>query len=452
MAQLGLVPTTNLPASTSTDTILLQPRRYAKAPGSLTLIPLLPHKPPAKALPAELWIKILGYVFAAYAVQGQRSLQSTSALKQNVLLVCKTIKEIALPLYYRHAQLATYSSLERFTNHLLAADKQWDSIRRIPYSTPGRWVQVLDLTDLRCSKWSEVCYRVDDILARLLPLLPFMGHLVLNDTLTPSFRLMVSLRDRDGNERLKSIQGLKIAHNWVDVECPFLQLLQRCPNLEQLEFSGCGVEPLFNPQHSLPPWRHLPPETLHLPRLRKLSMISTPCSPAMFALLHSELPSLTHLTITPYEDVSIPASLVPQFISTHGEKLSSLHLYSPKKSWPNMHFPSPTNLLHTCPNLYHLSLENPLPTLTTCSTYPKHPLRILSIPRPLPEFLTVLDSLLPNLPDLQVVRARDVKWLRPGMSSHAMEAGVQGELRQWRQRLARRKVDVVDATWSPPTA
>ena len=175
------------------------------------------------------------------------------------------------------------------------------------------------------------------------------------------------------------------------------------------------------------------------------------CSPVMFALLHAALPSLSHLTVTPYDDISIPASLIPQFIETHGTKLASLHLYAPK-SWPTMLFPSPTTLLHTCPKLYHLSLERPLPTLTVCSIYPRHPLHILSIPRPDADFLSVLESLLPKLPNLKVVRARDVRWLRAGMNSHAQEAGVQGEMRRWRQRLARRGIQVLDASWSHPVA
>lgn len=360
-------------------------------------------------------------------------------------------QDIALPLFYQHAVLTSSSSVKKFTDHLHASDKQWDSIRRIPYSTPGRWVQVLDLSDLRCSLWSDVCH-ADGLLARLFPLLPFLAHLTVNDTLTLSRRVLRSLCDRDGNERLKSIKGLKLVSASVDYDDPFLELLQCCTNLEQLEFTGSGIEPLLiDSPNSIKDMRHLPPKPLHLPRLRKLSMVAMHCSPVMFALLHAELPRISHITITPYDDATISTSLVPQFINAHGAKLSSLHLYAPK-SWPTMLFQSPTTLLHSCPNLYHLSLENPLPALTIPSTIDQHPLHILSIPRPAAEFLRTLEPLLSKLPNLQIIRSRDVRWLRAGMSSHAMEAGVQGELRQWRQRLARRRINVVDATWAPPTA
>lgn len=361
---------------------------------------------------------------------------------------CVIVQDVALPLYYEHIDIPTATSLKKFTDLLHAADQRWDSIRRIPYSTPGRWVMALNLAGLECSLWSEVCH-VDSLLTRLFPLLPFLSHLTLNPTITLSRRVLGVLCSRDGNEKLTSLKGVKLISAAVDYEDPFLDFLQCCHNLEELEFYGSGIEPLLiDSPGAIVDRRDLPPKPLHLPRLHKLAMISMHCSPVMFALLHSTLPTLNHLTVTPYDDVSITASLVPQFIEIHGGKLASLHLYAPK-SWPTMLFPSPTTLLHTCPKLYHLSLENPLPTLTVCSIYPKHPLHILSIPRPHPEFLSVLESLLPKLPALKVVRARDVRWLRAGMSSHARETGVQGEMREWRHRLARRGIQVLDAAWTP---
>ncbi|OBZ68398.1 hypothetical protein A0H81_11639 [Grifola frondosa] len=167
----------------------------------------------------------------------------------------------------------------------------------------------------------------------------------------------------------------------------------------------------------------------------------------MFTLLHSSLPALRHLTITPYDDVSVPTSLFSQFIDVHGEKLTSLHLYTVKQ-WPTALFPSPTTLLQTCFNLYHLSLELPLPVLSLSSDYLRHSLQILSIPRPDAEFLNALEALLPKLPSLQFVRTRDVRWLRSGMSSRAQQAGVQGEMVAWRKRLARRGIQLVDSEWS----
>jgi len=40
-----------------------------------------------------------------------------------------------------------------------------------------------------------------------------------------------------------------------------------------------------------------------------------------------------------------------------------------------------------------------------------------------------------------------VRWLRKGMGLRAQEAGVQGEMREWRRRLLRRGIRVLDAEW-----
>jgi hypothetical protein len=77
-------------------------------------------------------------------------------------------------------------------------------------------------------------------------------------------------------------------------------------------------------------------------------------------------------------------------------------------------------------------------------------LRVLTIPRPNARFLRELEVLLPHLPSLGVVRARTVRWLRAGVSGKALEAGVQGEMHEWRRRLARKGVRVVDGEWRDP--
>lgn len=296
--------------------------------------------------------------------------------------------------------------------------------------------------------WTEAI-QIDAFLTKLFPLLPFLSCLVLNPTVNLSRRAIDSLCNRDGNQNLRALKGIKLSSGSSSEVEPFLQVLRCCRNLEELTIVGSGIEAVqLSNASGHTPTVEVPEDfkPLVLLRLRKLALISMHTSPVMFALLHSPLPSLHHLTITPYDDVSIPTSLVPAFIDLHGSKLTSLHLYA-HKSWPTMLFPSPTTLLHTCPKLYHLSLENPLPTLYICSIYPRHPLQILSLPRPNTEFLRVLESLLPKLPCLTTVRARDVRWLRKGMTSRAQEAGVQGELKEWKRRLGRRGIQVLDADW-----
>ncbi|KAJ3534919.1 hypothetical protein NM688_g7056 [Phlebia brevispora] len=427
--------------------VFLRPRPFAKCSGRLVLLPLLPYKTPPKPLPSEVWTKVFGYLFDEYRVTSDcQNKSGLVASRTSLLLICKNLTDIALPIFYEHVHIYLVSALERFTQRLYVAEQNWDSLRRIPYSTPGRWVQTLDLSDLQCSLWVEVCH-IDNLLTRLFPLLPFVSNITLNPSITLSQRVFDCLCGRDGNNRLRYLKGLKLNSPFCALDERLVDLLRYCPNLVELECSGPGLE---GPPPDLTQEAEVEfdgaARTLYLPRLQKVIMISMFSSPVMLALLHSPLPNLTHLTVTPYDDISIPTSLVPKLIEKHGPVLTSLHLYAPK-TWPTMLFPSPTTLLHTCPKLRHLSLENPLPTLTICSIYPKHPLQILSIPRPDPDFLTVLESLLPKLPALKAVRSRDVRWLRAGMGAIAREAGVQGEMHDWKRRLGRRGIHILDADW-----
>lgn len=353
--------------------------------------------------------------------------------------------------------------LERFTERLHDADKQWDSLRRIPYSIPGRWVQDVDLSGLDCRLTSLA---VDELLTRLFPLLPFMATFVLNTTMTLSRRALAALTYRDGSSRLKSLKGIQAPTAYpihqgrypasvVDND-PMVQLVRNSPHLEELEIYGPGFDFLevdisFLQQTGNFPFVDLEgeesvPQTtnrLELNNLRSLSLFSTHTSPLMFTLLSSELPSLQRLAVTPYDDLPYPVSLVSRFIQTHGSTLRSLHFYTPKDTWPTTSHPSPSDILLTCPNLTHLSLEFPLPDLKIPPGN-THPLRILSIPRPNQLCYRTVNALVSTLKDLQVVRTRDVRWLRRGIASQAMETGTQGEMREWKRRFALRGVSLLD--------
>ncbi|PCH34033.1 hypothetical protein WOLCODRAFT_135465 [Wolfiporia cocos MD-104 SS10] len=432
----------------SAPTMLLSPRPLARTAGRIQLLPLLPYRPEPKPLPSEVWTKILADVFAHYDLDASRPRAECDALKKGLLLICKELKSVALPLFYARVCIASLHSLERFAAHIFSSDQKWDSIRRIPYSTPGRWVNTLDLRDLDIHTLPET-FRVDTLLTYLFPVLPFLDRFMLSPTIVLSRRATLSLISRSEIIHLHTLKGLKLeSYPSIGDDC-FVDLLRACVNLEELTIVGSGVEVSegLEQDHSIPASAFKP---LVLRYLHKLVLLSMPCSPAMYALLHAQLPSLRHLTITPYDGDIIPTSLVPQFIRAHGQTLQSLHLYT-TKTWPATLHPSPSTLLQDCPNLSHLSLENPLPILMLSSADPPHPLHILSIPRPYPEFLAVLDALLPKLPALRILRARDVRWIRPGMSLRAQQAGVQGEMVEWRRRLSRRGVQVVDSEWKRGT-
>jgi hypothetical protein len=357
------------------------------------------------------------------------------------------MQEIALPLVYSHIKISRISALEKFQARLHSADQKWDSIRRIPYSTPGRWVQTLDLTSLAFVGQSQAL-QVDSLLTKLFPLVPFLARFSMNPSFLLSRRAMTSLAEREGTKHICTLEGLSYvsARFSSPVDDPLVKLLRSCINLEELEVIGQDPDPAeleFTFQDAEPtlPDSFTP---LNIPKLHTVSLLSMHTSSLMMALLYSPLPGLRKITLTPYDDIPFPVSLVSQLITVHGGTLRSLLLFTPK-SWPTRLHPSPTTLLDTSPQLRHLSLESPLPQITHTGT---HPLQILSIPRPNAEFWRVCERLLPQLPKLCVLRTRDVRWLRKGMNSRAREAGVQGEMMEWRKRLGRRGIRLLDADWN----
>jgi len=259
---------------------------------------------------------------------------------------------------------------------------------------------------------------------------------------------MASLGERDGAGNLRRLEGITYTFGLFSnlTNDPLVRLLRYCTHLEELDLLGQGPDPADLDSMLQAPDVNLPESfvSLDLPNLQTLSMLSMHTSPLMLALLSSPLPGLKKITLTPYDDIDYPAGLISRFITVHGRKLRSMLLFTPK-CWPTRLHPSPTTLLITSPNLRHLSLERPIPKLTLFSP---HPLRILSIPRPDSDSWGLLETLMRHLPNLAVLRIRDVKWLRQGMNLQARETGVQGEMREWRKRLSRYGVQLLDADWS----
>jgi len=310
-------------------------------------------------------------------------------------------------------------------------------------------VQNLDLSDLAFTSQSEA-FLFDSLLTQLFPLIPFLVRLALNPSFVLSRRAIIALACREGSVYVRCLEGISYIPSpdspMTDSNDPLVQLLSCCVNLEELEVIGPGLDPTEFEFSALDNAEHTCVRPLNLQHLHTMTLLSMHSSPLMSTLLNTPLPALRKLTLTPYDDIPYPASLASQFISTLGHSLRSLLLDTPK-SWPTRLHPSPATLLHTCPNLNHLSLENPLPILSVISLLKPHPLRILSIPRPKSDYWRILEGYLPYLPHLTAIRARDVRWLRRGMTLHAQGAGVQGEMREWKRRLGRRGIKVLDADW-----
>ncbi|KAF9074962.1 hypothetical protein BDP27DRAFT_1381016 [Rhodocollybia butyracea] len=404
----------------STETVLLCPRPYAWPSGKLMLLPLLPTRKFSASLPTELWSKII----ADIGIQSTRCLLSP-------MLVCKRFKAIVDPLLYSCVSFEHYSSLVAFSKRIHDADKAWDSLRRSLYSAPGRWVQSLDISRLELYRQKPkyhnleiMTLQLDSLLNSLFPLLPFLSEFFMNPTFVLSRRAVISLTERYGVDKLRSLRGIFYTPSQGLPREALVDLLRRCPNLEELEVIGPDLDPIEHDIVSTDP-----------------SCI-TASSPLMLSLISTPLPSLTKLTITPYDD--IPYSASSFFLSNHGETLHSLLLLT-RKSWPTRLHASPINILQRSPFLHHLSLELPLPALELSEN---HNLQILSIPKPGVSALALILRLLPHLPSLKAIRIRDVRWLRKGMGLRAMETGVQGEMQEWRRRLERRGIRVLDSEWN----
>lgn len=310
----------------------------------------------------------------------------------------------------------------------------------------------------------------------LFPLLPCLSKLELTLSMQLSRRAMHSLAFRDGVEGLKVLRGVKYdnivtnAVGYDEEHDPLTELVACCTGLEELEVIGLGMDDLdvmiaANNAHSSTKGPHVP--RIYLPRLHTLTLLSTPSSHLLRRLLRVPLPKLRTLVITPYGDLLPPLSLVTAFLEAHGQSIRTLVLHTPKAAWPSvlMSFPPPKSLLLILPNLTALSLEGtsltregeeqfrleaPLPPSPSsprerATPSSGHPLATLWVPRPSSMLRESIFPALPFLPNLREVRCLEVRWAKPGMSARALEAGFQGQMKDWARVLGQRNVRLLDA-------
>ncbi|KZS93012.1 hypothetical protein SISNIDRAFT_454959 [Sistotremastrum niveocremeum HHB9708] len=422
--------------------ILLTPRPYALVPSKFILVPLLPEPKQLPKLPAETWHRILAVAFDSC----DRSLIQDIAWERDILLVNKLFNTIATPLFFAHPLIRTLDKFIQFSGRINSRERKPRALDRIPYSTPGRWVHVLDLSKIPCQSGHDASL-IDDAMANLFPALPFLSTLLLNQ-ISLSRRTIKSLIGSPNSAGLRTLCGMRdhapslveLDGNLSSYDDPILDLLRNCTNLEHLDLVGNGVPDdemeIYTEEANIPTVEHL-----HLPNLRVLSLRSISSSGLFLALASSPLPSLRSLTLSPYGSLAFPASLAPLILANHGGKLLSLR-FDPQPSFPPSHHQMPSTVLQSCPNLTYLSLANPLPMLHITQL---HPLQCLSVPKPTPTFLKEIERVLPYLQNLKFVRLRETRWLPSTMNSHARATGLAGEMGQWKRRLGARGITVLDA-------
>lgn len=359
------------------------------------------------------------------------------------------------PLLFAHPTVSSTASLFALSDAIHAGHARWDSLRRILYSTPGRWVLSLDLSPLHPG---PDALTVDKLLRDMLPLVPFLDELQLNCDIQLSRLTFDALQSGPHASRLRSLTGLRFAAPhlgpaapadslpaaramYEELQDPTLRLLRSCVRLQELELlpppRRVGADDEDEDEWPVPEGSETElHEPLELPSLQSLTIFLRPTSPMVALLSRSPLPTLQRLAMS--GELAASSNLLP----AHGSALRALALHEPPTVPPAVATEHcPRNLLSTCNGLRHLVLPCSVPPLDPLLG-DRHPLTTLSIPRPTPEFLRTLERGL--LPSLRVVQLRDTRWLRKGVAPSARQTGVAGEMVRWRLRLGRLRVRVLD--------
>lgn len=161
---------------------------------------------------------------------------------------------------------------------------------------------------------------MDALLTSLFPVLPFLEYLDLSLSMRMSKRAMLMFASCETANHIRVLKGIRYddVSRSVHEDDPLTHLVSCCERLEELEIIGPGLDDMTMtiPAPNTPPPSPAPP--LCLPHLRSLTILSLPSAGLLVRLLHSTLPSLTSLVITPYGDTPYPASLVSLFLHKHG--------------------------------------------------------------------------------------------------------------------------------------
>lgn len=391
---------------------------------------------------------------------------------------------------YRDPHLPTLHTFASLAQSLALADKMWDDLRSSPYSLPGAFVQVLDLSHIASSSTttSDASFnpwRFTSTLSTILPLVPSLVRLVLPAPesymlgATTLLRLLnkadfplASLREL---ENVPVFANGVVTHQGLD---PVVELLLQMPGLQKLGIVGGGALDFEGDGQTAagPDGDGAGITPVDLPKLTTLSLRGIPSGLLLQTLLASPLPALTTLEVASY--YSHPGEQTTALVRAHGFKLASLaFLHLP--DFPALHFPLPPSTLDDCPHLvslaFHVLPNHQPPLAADFFARPALHLRHLTLPRPPRTSSTTYTDLVahfcatPNLPALQTLSiSPGFSWLPTPPSSHpaasifsafkppplnsppavsaaATHAGLNGIVRQYAVRLGRRAVQVLDA-------
>lgn len=348
----------------------------------------------------------------------------------------------------------------------MAGDRRWSDINLHPHSTPGRWITVLDLSNLGPggNYLGADAVTVSKACAVLLDLTPSVVHLRLpaHGVRLDDLRLAPCIR------KLQALEGVHLAHARDEEDAVRLLRATKALKVLGLVWVGSVVEVEEMEVR----------KTLNMPYLHTLTLVAGRPGPLLASLTRAELPALTRLVTSPYESELIAFEDDPErggvraLQVAHGAQLASL-TYLSTPDWPRRDLLPSEDTLSLHPNLAHLhlglpnTLLNEHPELGSALCKPHHPLSVVTLPRwprvvagadvsvpasngpPSPAGNCFLSALCASPSNLKIVAVDGFTWVPPALGRFAAESGDSGMMRQWASWLSRRGVELRDMDGAP---
>lgn len=347
------------------------------------------------------------------------------------------------------------ASLARAVVH---GDSKWSDLHLHPHSYPGRWITVLDLSNLAHGRDAVAVARA---VSAVLELSPGLKHL----SLPPSGVRIADLRDAPCARSLRCLEGVHLSRGGSEDDV--VRFLRVAKTLEVLGLVWTGPGDVLEDIEFDDGAEEAPPPSLS--KLHTLTLVAAHPGPLLSALTRAELPSLSRLVLSPYDqglelwedDAARGGSRALQH--RHGSKIRSL-TYVTTPGWPPDTTLPAHDTLSLHPNLVHLHLAlphallNEHPELAPAFARPNHPLAHLTIPRwprivqaasppqaddypPGNRFLAALSRCRSRI---RVVSIDGFNWVQPALGFFAAQSGDSGMMRTWATWLGKAGVELLD--------
>ncbi|KAK4684993.1 hypothetical protein P7C73_g5168, partial [Tremellales sp. Uapishka_1] len=399
--------------------------------------------PPSASIDPDDWDNLAGQrgrQLVAERIEMQKKVRREVVCAMSV---CRAWKTVAQKYLYTEPHLS--SNLDVFASCLVRGDKKWTDLHSSPFSLPGRYLAVLDLSDPALN--STLHYStISSILVAIFPLVPNLTHLKLPNGPIP-FPL-VDLQTSPFISKLRVLEGLQVVHQVSrDGKDPLVEILRHAPALQFLSVYGGGHAHLGLSETDFPQ------DALNLPSLHTLVIDGVIDGLLIETLIKSHLPRLAKLAITSYH--LFPSDQTLRLQQTHGAALRSLTYLNPR-DWPALQVTPSSRTLDLHPALRHLSFLGhhamfPI-NIILGARINNHPLEQITLSRftwrnrtSENEENRLLECICKTPPPgLRRLRIDGFRWVK-NMSKAAMETGHLGAMRKWEGRLRAKGIEMMDS-------